>query len=71
MRNTRQQNDLYIPITLTIASEREISVRDPSLWNKLPGNIKTATYLNKKNERKIERKKEKERKKAHLLQNQK
>ena len=44
-RNTRQQNDLYIPITRTIVGEREILVRGPSLWNKLPDNVKSAPTI--------------------------
>ena len=59
-RNTRQQNDLYISITRTIVGEREISVRGPSLWNRLPDSIKTATNISAF-KRKL---------KIHLLQNQ-
>ena len=44
-RNTRQQDDLYIPITRTIVGEKQISIRGPRLWNNLPGNVKDAPTL--------------------------
>ena len=44
-RNTRQQNDLFIPITRTVVGEREILVKGPSLWNKLPDNVKIAPTI--------------------------
>ena len=38
-RITRQENDLYIPQTRTVVGERQVPVRGPKLWNKLPVEI--------------------------------
>ena len=60
LRNTRQQNNLFVPPTRTKIGERTLLVRGPKLWNDLPDGIKdvSSVVIFKKNLKK------------HLLQNQ-
>ena len=44
-RTTRQENNLYIPLTRTLVGERQIPVRGPKLWNKLPFEIKNTASI--------------------------
>ena len=44
-RITRQENDLYIPQTRTVVGERQVLVRGPKLWNKLPVEIKNTASI--------------------------
>lgn len=60
IRDTRQQNNLFVPSTHTLNGDREMGVRGPRLWNKLPEAVKNSSnvYTFKRNL------------KAHLLQGQ-
>ena len=44
-RNTRQQNNLFVPPTRTMVGEREMGVRGPKLWNSLPESVKSSTSI--------------------------
>ena len=44
-RTTRQENNLYIPLTRTLVGERQIPVRGPKLWNKLPFEIRNTASI--------------------------
>ena len=43
---TRQSGDLYVRRASTDIGKREMSIRGPELWNKLPANIKESNSLN-------------------------
>ena len=59
-RETRQQNNLFVPPTRTLTGERGMRVMGPRLWNNLPENVKGSLSINcfKRNL------------KMHLLENQ-
>ena len=42
---TRQQDQLYVPMTRTDTGSRALSIRGPKLWNQLPLNIKDSNNL--------------------------
>ena len=44
-RDTRQANDLFIPRTRTDLGAKAISVIGPSIWNKIPDNVKRSPLL--------------------------
>ena len=44
-RNTRQRQNLIVPRTNTMSGDRNLAVRGPKLWNKLPIDIREAPSL--------------------------
>ena len=44
-RNTRQDNNLFVPPTRTLAGDKEIRIRGPRLWNNLPTEVKNAVNI--------------------------
>ena len=59
-RETRQQNNLFVPPTRTLIGERDMRVNGPRLWNDLPEAVKNLSSIHcfKRNL------------KLHLLENQ-
>ena len=45
-RQTRNDNDLFIPRTLTDLGGRSFLVQGPAIWNTLPNFLKTITNIN-------------------------
>ena len=43
---TRQHNRLYVPQTRTVMGDRQMLVRGPSLWNKIPSSIRDVNSTN-------------------------
>ena len=44
-RDTRQQNNLFVPSTQTLTGDREMGFRGPKLWNKLPEAVKNSLNI--------------------------
>ena len=45
-RQTRSDNDLFIPRTSTNLGSRSFIIQGPSVWNKLPNSLKEVTNIN-------------------------